>query len=107
MDGLVLALLLIQVVSGLGVAVFNRWGGLWYPHTAVPWFWSLALLDPDSSSVANLPGLVQFHFVVGFLLILVFPFSRLVHLIKFPLHYLWRPYQKVAWYRHGKDETLR
>lgn len=103
MDGLVLALLLIQVTSGVGVALFNRWGGLWYLHTAVPWLWSLVRLDPDKSRVAALPGLVQFHFVVGFIIILVFPFSRLVHLIKLPLHYLWRPYQKVVWYRHGRD----
>jgi nitrate reductase gamma subunit len=100
MDGVLLALLLMQVASGLGVSLFNRWGGLWYLHTAVPWFWSLVRLQPDSGSVANLPALVQFHFAVGFLIILVFPFTRLVHLIKFPLHYLWRPYQKVVWYRH-------
>jgi len=100
MDGVLLALLLMQVASGLGVSLFNRWGGLWYLHTAVPWFWSLVRLQPDSASVANLPALVQFHFAVGFLIILVFPFTRLVHLIKFPLHYLWRPYQKVVWYRH-------
>lgn len=100
MDGVLLALLLVQVASGLGVALFNRWGGLWYLHTAVPWFWSLVRLQPNSSSVASLPALVQFHFALGFLIILVFPFTRLVHLIKFPLHYLWRPYQKVVWYRH-------
>lgn len=99
MDGLVLTLLFIQVASGLAVAVFNRWGGLWYPHTAVPWFWSLVSLHPDSSSVASLPALVQFHFVVGFLVILIFPFSRLVHIVKFPLQYLWRSYERVVWYR--------
>jgi len=100
MDGLLLALLLFQVATGIGVALFNRWGGLWYLHTAVPWFWSLARLHPEIATVAALPALVQFHFVVGMLIILVFPFSRLVHLIKFPLRYLWRPYQKVVWYRH-------
>lgn len=99
MDGVLLALLLVQVATGIGVALFNRWGGLWYAHTAVPWFWSLARLHPETGTVAHLPGLVQFHFVVGFLVILVFPFSRLVHVIKFPLPYLWRPYQKVVWYR--------
>lgn len=99
MDGVLLALLLLQTFTGLMVALFNRWGGLWYVHTAVPWFWSLVRLHPDSSTVANLPGFVQFHFLVGYLLILLFPFSRLVHLVKFPLPYLWRPYQKVVWYR--------
>jgi nitrate reductase gamma subunit len=31
----------------------------------------------------------------GFLVIALFPFSRLVHLIMFPFWYLWRPYQLV------------
>lgn len=99
MDGLILALLLLQVLTGIGVALFNRWGGLWYVRTAVPWLWSLAKLQPDVSTVENLPLFVQLHFVGGFVLILVFPFSRLVHMIKFPVHYLWRPYQRVIWYR--------
>ena len=29
----------------------------------------------------------------GFVVIALFPFSRLVHLIMFPFWYLWRPYQ--------------
>jgi nitrate reductase gamma subunit len=33
--------------------------------------------------------------VTGFLVIALFPFSRLVHLIMFPFWYLWRPYQLV------------
>lgn len=97
MDGIVLFVLLVQVASGVGVAVFNRWGGVWYLHTAVPWFWSLVALNPDTSTVDSLPALVKVHFVAGFVLILLFPFSRLVHLVMFPLQYLWRPYQVVVW----------
>lgn len=99
MDGFLLFFLLVQVVTGLGVSMFNRWGGLWYLKTAVPWFWSLARLHPDVRTVAFLPGFVQVHFVIGFIVILLFPFSRLVHLVKFPLPYLWRPYQVVIWNR--------
>lgn len=99
MDGFLLFFLLVQVLTGLGVSMFNRWGGLWYLKTAVPWFWSLARLHPDPSTVAFLPSFVKVHFVVGFAVILLFPFSRLVHLVKFPLPYLWRPYQVVIWHR--------
>ncbi len=99
MDGILLAVLLAQVASGLGVAMFSRWGSLWYLKTAVPWFWSLAGLHPDMSTVAALPFLVKFHFVTGFLVILLFPFSRLVHVIMLPVFYLWRPYQVVIWNR--------
>jgi nitrate reductase gamma subunit len=99
MDGVLLFALLIQVASGVGVAIFNRWGGAWYVHTAVPWFWSLAALHPDVSIVASLPALPKLHFVMGFVVILMFPVSRLVHLIMFPFYYLWRPHQVVIWNR--------
>ncbi|HEY7389445.1 MAG TPA: respiratory nitrate reductase subunit gamma [Bryobacteraceae bacterium] len=99
MDGVLLFALLIQVGSGVGVAIFNRWGGTWYVHTAVPWFWSLATLHPDFGTVASLPALPKLHFVMGYIVILLFPFSRLVHLIMFPIQYLWRPYQVVIWNR--------
>lgn len=99
MDGVILFVLLIQIGSGVAIAIFDRWGGLWYLHTAVPWFWSLAALHPDLSTVVALPAFVKLHFVVGFLVILLFPFSRLVHLVMFPLQYLWRPYQVVIWNR--------
>ena len=99
MDGLILFVLLIQIGSGIAIAIFDRWGGLWYLHTAVPWFWSLASFRPDLSTVVPLPAFVKVHFFVGFVLILLFPFSRLVHLVMLPLEYLWRPYQVVIWNR--------
>ena len=99
MDGVLLFVLLVQIASGVGVAIFNRWGGLWYLRTAVPWFWSIAWLHPDASTVNTMPILPSLHFVTGFVVILLFPFSRLVHLIMFPIHYLWRPRQVVIWNR--------
>lgn len=99
MDGVLLFVLLVQIASGVAVAIFNRWGGLWYVRTAVPWFWSLARLHPDASTVNTMPILPSLHFVTGFIVILLFPFSRLVHLIMFPIHYLWRPRQVVIWNR--------
>jgi nitrate reductase gamma subunit len=105
MDGVLLFVLFVQVASGVGIAIFNRWGGLWYLQTAVPWFWSLATLHPDMSTAASLPALVKVHFVTGFLIVLLFPFSRLVHLIMFPIYYLWRPHQVVIWNRQPGRRT--
>lgn len=99
MDGVLLFVLLVQTASGAGIAIFNRWGGLWYLQTAVPWFWSLVRLHPDMSTVNTLPAFVQLHFVTGFVVILLFPFSRLVHVAMLPIPYLWRPYQVVIWNR--------
>lgn len=99
MDWILLVVLALQVLSGFSVALLQRWGSLWYLNTAVPWFWSIASLQPDASAVAVMPSLVQFHFVLGFVVILLFPFTRLVHLVTVPLTYLWRPYQLVVWNR--------
>lgn len=104
MDGIVLGFLLVQVATGVGIAIFERWGSLWYLRTAVPWFWSLVKLHPDISTVATLPIFVKVHFVIGFGIILLFPFTRLVHLVMLPIYYLWRPYQVVMWnHRRGRS----
>jgi nitrate reductase gamma subunit len=97
MDAILLVLLLVQVASGIGIAIANRWGGVWYLSTAVPWLWSLVKLHPDVSTVAALPMMIQLHFVTGFLLIFLFPVTRLVHIAVPPVPYLWRPYQVVVW----------
>lgn len=104
MDWILLFFLAVQVGTGLLVALFARWGALWYAHAVAPWLWSLATLDPDVGAVAALPALVQFHVLVGFLLILLFPMSRLVHIAVPPIPYLWRPYQVVIWRRDPRRQ---
>ncbi|HKI51783.1 MAG TPA: respiratory nitrate reductase subunit gamma, partial [Geothermobacteraceae bacterium] len=81
------------------IAFSLRWGGVWYLHTAVPWLRSLVLLQPEVQHLAVLPTVVKLHAFNAFLLIAVFPFSRLVHVISVPLGYLTRPHQVVVWYR--------
>lgn len=94
-----LALLLVQVVLGFVTAFAYRWGGLWYLHTAAPWLESLVRLEPDTSTVAMLPWTVKLHFVGGFLIIALVPFTRLIHALVIPIEYLWRPYRIVVWNR--------
>ncbi len=98
-DWVLLVMLLAQVVLGFVTAFAYRWGALWYLHTAAPWLQSLVRLDPDPSTVAMLPWLVKLHFVGGFLLIALVPFTRLVHALVFPVEYLWRPYRVIVWNR--------
>jgi len=99
MDWILFAALLVQVVSGLYIAVMYRWGAEWYIHTAVPWLWSLVKFNPQVQYVAPLPFMIQLHFVNAFVLVLLYPFTRLVHIFSIPLRYLWRPYQVVVWNR--------
>jgi nitrate reductase gamma subunit len=102
-DWLLLAALLLQVASGVYIAISLRWGGVWYGHTVSPWLWSLLKLDPQISYLANLPWIVQLHAVNAFFLVAIFPFSRLVHVVSIPISYLGRPYQLVIWYRRRRS----
>lgn len=99
MDWILLFGLILQVVSGVYIALFCRWGSLWYLSTAVPWLWSLVYLNPKPEYITALPWLVQFHFFNAFVLVALFPFTRLVHIFTVPITYLWRPYQVVIWNR--------
>ncbi len=101
MDWILLVLLAIQTASGLGVALFSRWGSRWYLDVAVPWFWSIFAFQPDGSTIVPLPAVAQLHMVLGYLLIALFPFTRLVHIFTIPLSYLWRPPQVVIWNRRA------
>ncbi len=98
LDWLLIVTLMTQVSLGVWVALFYRWGSLWYMYTAVPWLVSLATFSPQVSYIASLPWIVKLHMLGGFVLTALFPFTRLVHLIAFPITYLWRPYQVVIWY---------
>lgn len=97
MDIVVLVLLLVQVGLGVYTALFYRWGSSWYAASAVPYLRSLFTLQPDVQMIAPLPLVVKAHIVNAFLIVGVFGFSRLVHMLVVPIHYLWRPYQVVVW----------
>ncbi|HEX7057013.1 MAG TPA: respiratory nitrate reductase subunit gamma [Bacilli bacterium] len=101
MDVVLLAFLLWQIGSGIYIAIFNRWGAQWFTTTAVPWIHSLLVLQPKHEYVSSLPLVIRIHMLGGFILLALFPFTRLVHLVSFPLPYLWRPYQVVRWYKRA------
>lgn len=97
MDIVVLVLLLVQVSLGVWTALFYRWGSSWYVSTAVPYLYSLFSFQPDLSLITTLPLVVKLHIINAYLILVVFPFSRLVHMVSIPIAYIWRPYQKVVW----------
>jgi nitrate reductase gamma subunit len=97
-DWFVYALLIAQIASGLALALQYPWGSSWYAVAAAPYLWSLVRLQPDGSLVAAMPVLVQIHLAGAWLLVALFPFSRLVHVLVVPNPYLWRPPQVVRWH---------
>jgi nitrate reductase gamma subunit len=97
MDLLVEILLIIEVIIGITIALGFRWGSAWFPSVITPYLRSLLLFQPDISAVASLPSLIKVHIVLAFLIFMLTPFSRLVHFLVIPLHYIWRPYQRFIW----------
>ncbi len=98
-DWILYALLLVQVISGVYVAVFHPWGSSWFAAAMSPYLWSLVKLNPDIATVVALPLAVKLHIVNAYLVIGFFPFTRLVHILVVPNPYLWRRPQVVRWYR--------
>ncbi len=98
-DWMIYALLLIQVISGIYVAVMVPWGSSWFATSAAPYLWSLVKLNPEIGYVASMPHMVKLHIINAFILVGFFPFTRLVHILVVPNPYLWRKPQVVRWYR--------
>ena len=98
MDLFVEFVLLIQIVLGCWIALGYRWGSSWFAADLSPYLWSLIKLNPQPDALMAMPLVIQAHVVCAFSIFLIFPFTRLVHLLVAPLHYIWRPYQVVIWY---------
>lgn len=97
MDVILELLLIAQIFLGLWIAYGYRWGSSWFAVVLTPYLWSVFNLNPKVDAVFMLPVVVQLHIIGAFLIVMIIPFTRLVHFLVFPLNYLWRPYQKVIW----------
>ncbi|OGW95668.1 MAG: respiratory nitrate reductase subunit gamma [Omnitrophica WOR_2 bacterium GWA2_45_18] len=103
MDILIEVLLFVQGIFGCWVALGFRWGSSWFASTLSPYLWSLVQLNPKVDAVSAMNWVIQVHIFGAFLILLLFPFTRLVHMLVAPLHYLARSYQRVIWYWDRKS----
>lgn len=46
--------------------------------------------------MANVHALFKFHIFLGLLIVILFPFTRLVHMLSVPVRFLWRPGYQVV-----------
>ncbi len=99
LDWAVMALLLLQVGTGVYTAVSARWGYAWFPHVATPWLASLVRLSPRVDLVSGMPWPFQVHALNAFVLVALVPYTRLAHIFVAPIEYLWRLPQVVIWRR--------
>jgi len=97
MDLLIELILLVQIVFGLWIAFEFRWGSSWFASVLSPYLTSIFTLNPQIDAVSNVHWVIKIHIALAYVIVLLIPFTRLVHLLVYPLSYLWRPYQKVVW----------
>ena len=102
-DIVVELLLLAQVVLGLWIALGFRWGSSWFAADLTPYLWSLFKFSPETAAAFALPWVIKLHIVGAFAIVLMVPFTRLVHFVVAPLHYIGRPYQQVIWNWNRKE----
>ena len=96
-DWMVLGILAFQVITGIYTAYFHRWGSSWFAASLVPYLKSIIFLNPDILYVSPLPWAIKLHIISAYSIILLFPFTRLVHVLVVPNPYLWRKNQIVRW----------
>src|SRR5690606_18325923 len=56
--------------------------------------------------VNELPGVMKLHLTGAWVILLLLPFSRLVHIFSLPLEYITRPPQKVVWTTTRRRENV-
>lgn len=91
-DYLVYGILLLQIVTGIWIAYFYRWGISWYTTVLAPYIHSFFTLTPEVSAFAALPVMIKVHALSGFAFIAIIPYTRLIHFFAYPYHYLNRQY---------------
>ncbi|MEC2399829.1 respiratory nitrate reductase subunit gamma [Bacillus subtilis] len=92
-DILTLLLLLFMMLSGVAATFLNIDSkGFDYRTTVGPWFREIVLFRPDPSLMESVPLWFKFHIVIGYVVFILWPFTRLVHVFSLPLKYLTRSY---------------
>ena len=104
MDLVVYAVILVQIISGIAIAYFGRWGSNWFAGVMTPYLRSVFALEPNIDLIATLSTtntvalfFVKLHIASAFAIIGIIPFTRFVHFLVVPIDYIWRKYQLVIW----------
>ena len=97
MDIFIELFLIVEVILGCWIALGYRWGSSWFAADLSPYLWSIVKLSPQIDAVSAMPVVIKIHIIIAFSIVLIFPFTRLVHFLVMPLHYIVRPYQVVMW----------
>ena len=99
----VLAVLWLQIVVGMGTILLT----LQHMDGAkmiqfMTWSQSVMGLQINAwTEVVDVHWLYKFHIFLGMVILIMFPFTRLVHMLSIPLGFLWRPGYQIVRSREG------
>jgi nitrate reductase gamma subunit len=97
-DTAILALLLAQLVLGLGtiiVSLRHLDGAEMVKFMA--WAQGIFTFKANAADqIADVAFIFKLHLFLGLTIFIVFPFTRLVHMFSAPIRYLWRPGYQVV-----------
>lgn len=98
-DIISILLLAIVMLNGMAVTLSHTLdaSGFDYRSNLAPWFRSLFIFSPKALLMAQVPIIFKFHVFSAFLFFALMPFTRMVHILSFPITFLARsfiPYRK-------------
>ncbi len=94
----ILFLLMAQLVLGLGTILVSLQHLDGHEMTKfMSWAQGIFTFQADAAAqITDVSWLFKLHLVLGLTIFLVFPFTRLVHMLSAPVRYLWRPGYQVV-----------
>jgi nitrate reductase gamma subunit len=97
-DNAILIILFVQLLLGLATVPFSlAHGDAEVMLRLSAWAQGIFTFKPGIANyVAGLDWPYQVHLVLGMLIFLLFPFTRLVHMLSAPIRYVWRPGYQVV-----------
>ena len=102
-DYLILVLFIVEVCLGLYIELSHS-DEYWFTYVLAPWLHSLFTLAPFTPGITDI--FVETHILIFFILVMLIPFTRLVHIFTYPVTYFWRLYQIIIWYnKPGRRPT--
>lgn len=109
-DNAIISILWVQLVLGLATIPISL-GHLDGDEMVKFMSWAQGIFTFDSGAaayVADVNPIFKLHLFLGLTIFLIFPFTRLVHMLSVPVRYLWRPgYQVVRTRRRERMEPGR
>ncbi|MFA5521677.1 MAG: respiratory nitrate reductase subunit gamma [Castellaniella sp.] len=102
-DTAILALLMVQLVLGM-MTIFVSMTHLDGEEMVKLMRWAQGIIFLQGGAaeyIRDVHWLFKAHLFIGLTIFLVFPFTRLVHILSAPVRYLWRPGYQIVRSRRG------